>query len=196
MTAVGAESEVVSIGVTGHRFLRDKSVLCAGLIEAMDMIKSAFPGRVFNVISPLAEGADRLVADLILKYPGAKLIVPLPLSKSEYMLDFAAGDSRAEFMRMLDLADEVIQLPPTRCRNAACEALGLYVLEHCDFLIALWDGAATRGRGGTAEIIALALEIGKPVCHIWAGNNSPDLKKRTEVGNMHGRLRCFNFPGE
>ena len=67
MTAVGAESEVVSIGVTGHRFLRDKSVLCAGLIEAMDMIKSAFPGCVFNVISPLAEGADRLVADLILK---------------------------------------------------------------------------------------------------------------------------------
>lgn len=185
--------ENVKIGVTGHRYLRDEALLRAVLTEAIETIKSRLPGRVFTVISPLAEGADRLAAAVILELPGAKLVAPLPLPRDEYMKDFDSAESRAEFLRMLDLAGEAVTMPPAASRNEAYEAAGFYVLENCDILFALWDGEKSRGRGGTAEIVAAALERGKPVCHILAGNSSPDKKNRTDVGEMHGRLRWFNF---
>ncbi len=194
MKEAGAEPAVLNIGVTGHRFLRDENKLRECLTNAVDRIRKVFPGRSFVLLSSLAEGADRLVADVILEYPGARLIVPLPLSQSEYMQDFADADSRSEFLRMLEQAHEVIQLPPALIRSQAYEAAGLYILRCCDLLVALWDGEASRGRGGTAEMVARALEGGKPVCHIWAGNNSPEREKRTDVKEKHGRLRCFNFP--
>ncbi len=192
----GTSPETLSIGITGHRFLRDGSILRAGLIEAVQRIKGVFPGRLFTVLSPLAEGADRLAAGVLLQQPGARLVVPLPLSRDEYMKDFDTAESRSAFLRMLGLAADVVTLPPATSRNEAYEAAGLYVLEHCDLLVALWDGADSRGRGGTAEIVAAALKSGKPVCHIWAGNNSPVKGKRTDVGEKHGRLRWFNFPAE
>jgi hypothetical protein len=36
-------------------------------------------------------------------------------------------------------------------------------VESSDVLLALWDGGASRGRGGTAEIVAYARERGVPV---------------------------------
>jgi hypothetical protein len=192
--AAGAKSPYLNIGVSGHRFLRDWNALKGGLVSAVATISELFPGRLFNLISPLAEGADRLVADVIIRYPGAKLVVPLPLPRSEYMKDFTAPGSKEEFLRMLKTAAEIILLPPEHCREAAYEAAGLYVLKHCEILIALWDGVSARGRGGTGDIIARAVAGGKPVCHIWAGNSSPEEARFTDAGGKHGQVRWFNFP--
>ena len=194
MTKVsGKETAALRIGVTGHRYLRDEGTLRAGLTDALRKIKKVYPGSSFILTSPLAEGADRLVADVFMQHPGVKLVVPLPMPRSEYMEDFADANSQEEFLRLLGLADEVILLPAEPSRDAAYEAAGLYVLEHCDLLVALWDGVAARGRGGTGEIVARAVASGKPVCHIWAGNNHPDERKHTDVDKKHGQYRWFNF---
>jgi hypothetical protein len=39
---------------------------------------------LFSVLSPLAEGADHLIAREVLKIPGALLEVVLPLEKEKY----------------------------------------------------------------------------------------------------------------
>ncbi len=186
----------VRIGVTGHRYLRDEKKLRGGLVKAMHRIQKATPGCLLAVLSPLAEGADRLAAEVVLQYPGAKMIVPLPLPPSEYIQDFTSADSKKEFLRMLDLAEEVILLPPAPTREAAYKAAGDYILQHCHILVAFWDGEASRGHGGTGEVAASALDSGKPVCHIWAGNNAPHEKERTDVGEKHGRVRWLNFPAK
>ncbi len=192
----GENPAALSIGVTGHRFLRDENVLRRGVTAALDQIVKIFPGRSITVLSPLAEGADRLVVDVIRHDAGVRLVAPLPLPRDDYLQDFATAESKREFLQMLERADEVIQLPRVSVRDAAYEAVGVYVLENSDILLALWDGEESRGRGGTAEIIARAVESGKPVAHIWAGNNAPDENKRTDVGEKHGQIRWFNLPGE
>jgi CTP synthase (UTP-ammonia lyase) len=47
---------------------------------------------------------------------------------------------------------------PAEARKKAYEIVGHHVVNHCDVLIALWDGRPSRGRGGTAEIVAYARE--------------------------------------
>jgi hypothetical protein len=37
------------------------------------------------------------------------------------------------------------------------------MLQASDVLLALWDGQAARGRGGTAQVVAEARELGLPV---------------------------------
>ena len=43
---------------------------------------------------------------------------------------------------------------------------GRATVAHCDVLIAVWDGLRARGRGGTADIVQLALARGTPIVHI------------------------------
>jgi hypothetical protein len=57
------------------------------------------------VLSALAEGADRLVAQRVLTRANARLIVPLPLARDEYMQDFESDESKREFLDLLARAD-------------------------------------------------------------------------------------------
>jgi hypothetical protein len=75
----------------------------------------------------------------------------------------------------------------------SAEKTGFYIAEHSDVMIGVWDGLPSQGRGGTAEVVALARTLGKPICHIWAGNYKKDPDKRTDVGQKHGTVEYINF---
>src|SRR5215831_9555464 len=173
---------MVAIGVTGHRTLADLDRITAGVAEALRHIEQAFPGQPLTVISSLAEGADRLVVHQVLARPKARLVVPLPLPQSDYLTDFESAASQEEFLRLLDQAAEVLELPPVPTRNAAYEAAGNYVLEHCDVLIAIWDGQDAQGQGGTATIVAQARQRGLSIVWVHAGNRNPGTHEPTSLG--------------
>jgi hypothetical protein len=167
---------VIRVGVTGHRSLPDEAAIARAVEEALDSIKEKWSAEdnsapVILLISPIAEGADRLVAREVLKDPTARLKVVLPFPKEDYMNDFETSDSKKEFETLLSRADEVITLPATITRNEGYEQVGLYVLNNCDVLIAIWDGEASRGQGGTAEIVAEARNRGLPL--IWIRTKGP-----------------------
>ena len=64
--------------------------------------KNATPVQ-FVIISPLADGADRIFTDAIwAAEPDAKLIVPLPFEKEEYESTFFDQDSIRDFNRYLE----------------------------------------------------------------------------------------------
>jgi len=105
-------------------------------------------------VSPLAEGADRLVAEQALTQSEATLVVPLPLPYEQYIQDFHAAPSRRQFDRLIALASRVTLLPPTSTRTEAYEQVGRYVVDHSDVVIAVWDGQQAQGRGGTADVVA------------------------------------------
>ena len=187
------EPERIVIGVTGHRILTELDRVRAGVDEALARIEQAFPGRPLTVLSALAEGADRLVAQQILRRPGARLVVPLPLAKADYMADFASPKSKQEFLSLLGRADEVVELPPARAREHAYDAAGNYVLEHSNVLLAVWDGRPAQGQGGTGAIVARARERSLPLVWVHAGNRRPGTLEPTSLGAEQGMVTFERF---
>jgi hypothetical protein len=155
--------------VTGHRELPDQAALCTQVRRVLERIAELFPPTdatpvVFTVVSPLAEGADRLVAEEVLKLPGSKrpeLEAALPLPPDEYRRDFTS--SGASFDKLLETAVVVWIAPDVLTREEGYERAGKFVVDRSDVLIALWDGQMARGQGGTAEAVAYAAEQGVPV---------------------------------
>jgi hypothetical protein len=177
---------MVIIGVTGHRILMELQKIQVGVDDALCRIAHTFPGQPWTVLSALAEGADRLVVQRVLARCQARLVVVLPLAKGEYLADFPSAASRQEFLALLDRADEVIALPPAPTRNAAYEAAGHYMLEHCEVLLAIWDGQQAQGQGGTGGIVAQARQRRLPLAWVHAGNRKPGTQKPTSLGAEQG----------
>ena len=124
---------------------------------------------ILRLVSPLAEGADRLVADEGLK-AGYKLYAPLPFAKAEYERDFP--DSRDGFRALLGRGEQ-LELDGDRANAESYREVGRYVVRNCDLLIAIWDGEKAHGPGGTAEIVQFAVNANLPVWWIDARGTSP-----------------------
>ena len=157
---------MVAVGVSGHKDLIDLEAVTNAIDEALRTILAAYGDDSLQVISPLAEGADRVVAWRAMENYVGRLVVPLPLEMSDYMLDFKSISSKAEFIILLEQADQVFELPAEDTREACYLAAGMYVLDHSDVLIAVWDGAPARGTGGTAEIVTEARKRGMPLAWV------------------------------
>ncbi len=126
----------------------------------------------FVVISALAEGADRIVAESGLA-AGYTLEAVLPFARDEYAHDFETADSRAAFDRLLGVASSVFELNGgADARPRAYEAAGLVMLANVDLLIAIWDGEQPEGFGGTGEIVSRAIADGIPI--VWINPTTPD----------------------
>jgi len=199
------------IGVTGHIGLdpdtTKMNALLGGVAEVITYLERVFPNSDWIVISSLAMGADRLLTEALLTQRGSRLVAVLPMPQNEYAKDFGATDDlridpvgaarRQEFYDWLkERAVEVIELPLAPTREKSYQKAGFFIADHCNVLMAVWDGLPAQGTGGTAEVVHRAVSVGKPVCHVWAGNYKHDPKKRTNVGKKHGSVRCMNFPGQ
>lgn len=126
----------------------------------------------FVVISSLAEGADRIVAESG-RAAGFALEAVLPFARAEYARDFHTPDSRAAFDRLLADAASVFELDgPADARPYAYEAAGLVMLANVDLLIAIWDGQQATGFGGTGQIVSRAIADGIPV--VWIDPANPE----------------------
>jgi len=154
------------VAVTGHRDLLPAELPAIRKLvrEFLSRLRDDYPNRMVAVMSPLAEGADRIVAEeaITLRMP---LIVPLPMARELYVLDFATQESRDHFERLCAAAVEVFELPLTpgntpssireqgknRARQYA--QAGVFLCAHCHVLIALWDGKPTHQLGGTSQVV-------------------------------------------
>lgn len=160
------------VGVTGHRTFDGGDEVARQVDAVLDRLWAdhgpidRHPTHLDptdEVWSALAEGADRMVAERLLAR-GAVLVALLPLEPDDYRDDFGDPASVAEFDRLLGAATEVrVARPSDPTREAAYEAAGLEMLDAVDVLVALWDGAPQRGRGGTGAIVAEARRRGLEV---------------------------------
>jgi len=176
---------MLCIGITGHRFLAESAKLLEGMRLVCEQIESRFPGSSWLVVSPLAEGADRLVTHYLLDR-GARLQVPLPMPLEAYLKDFPEPASRQEFLNLMARATGVVQLPPSVTREAAYQQVGRYILQNCDVLIALWNGQAAQGQGGTGEIVAEARQLALPIAWVHCGNRKPGTHEPFSLGSEQG----------
>ena len=150
------------VGVTGHRdLIPDEIPLLRKRVQSFfETLRQLFPGMPIMVITPLAEGADRLVAD-VAKELGMSLVILLPMARHLYQADFRS-ESLAEFQEMMDLG-EIVELPlvgkaaedlrERAVRDLQYAQLGAYLAAHCHILLALWDGKVSTSTGGTGHVV-------------------------------------------
>ncbi len=178
---------VVRVGVTGHRPNRLQSASMDMLQQRIgevlatikDMVKLirqeatayyADTPPVLRLISPLAEGADRIVAQEAINI-GCELQCPLPFEQKQYEKDFVLAESLTEFQNLLNQATAVLELDGQVIdKDSAYHAVGKMVLNQCDILIAVWDGNEASGAGGTAQIVEEAHTNMIPTIWIKASN--------------------------
>ena len=155
----------LTVGVTGHRDLVEKELpaLREQVRAFFVNLDEEFPGLDLQLISPLAEGADQLVAEVALEL-GIPLIVPLPMEQAEYEKDFNTPAGVENFRRLLEGA-RVIPLPlvpgssheallhDATARDWQYAQLGVFVSNHCQVLLALWNGKPDTQTGGTAGVV-------------------------------------------
>jgi hypothetical protein len=150
-------------GVSGHRDLvrTDLSELRKQLQTVFSHFRSAYPNASFELLSPLAEGADRVAAEVALA-SGIKLAVPMPMVQADYERDFTTAESLSEFRRLLATAksqwelreDQPNQslLSDSNRRTQRYAAVGDFIARTSHVLILLWDGRDNQKVGGTAWV--------------------------------------------
>ena len=154
------------IGITGHRDIldADKDILKNKIKDIFNELKKKYPNTPLLLLTPLAEGADRIAAMAAIEM-NIKYIVPLPLPCDEYINDFPG--TKDEFDDLLNnknsLGHFVVspmdesELKQCRtdphARDKKYESVGIFVAKHCQILIALWDGVTYNNLiGGTSNI--------------------------------------------
>ena len=210
----------IRLGVTGHRELQDEEILKEKVRDVLekkiyDLFDEDSKKRIrscpntpirFSILTPLAEGADRLVAKEALKFPDSRIEVVLPLAKEDYLEDFETAESRTEFEDLFKKARRPITLEKSglkgqysggnlkEVRHQAYEDVGRYVVDKCDVLVALWDVQNLRGKGGTGEVIEYAKKKQRPV--ITVSTKPPyDISMRKGHGlngSSVSRIEMFN----
>ena len=174
---------VFSVGVTGHRSevlekgnvedlrkrVRDSLLLLEQSARALlEQARECFaegPARL-RFVSPIADGADQIAASIALEL-GWELQAVIPFARDVYRASLANDAGRERFDRLVEQAYCVLELPGDL--NDSVDAyvmIGRATVAHCDALIAIWDGEPPRGRGGTAEVVQLALSRGTAVVHV------------------------------
>ena len=149
------------VGITGHR------VLPRAVEQLVDAALRDVVGRYTDDelvgVSALAEGADTLFARAVLD-AGGSLVAIVPARRYRTALPAA---HRPVFDALLARAKQVIALDREDSTGTAYMDAGLRMLNEIDLLVAVWDGQAARGLGGTAQLVDAAKRLPLPVTVIW-----------------------------
>lgn len=160
----------IIIGVTGHRDIpsEDAEILRTAVHKFLMQLQSEYPKTPFKLISGLAEGADRLVAEVALDV-GFDILAALPMPQTDYEQDFESIQSIEQFRQFIAKAESCFVVPqesgyidPKMTRDLCYLALGRYIAQHAQIVVALWDGISEQTMadgskkiltGGTADVV-------------------------------------------
>lgn len=148
----------VCVGVTGHRHLDQTQLgaLRARVRSTLKELQSGLPHTPLVLLNALAEGADQLVAEVAIEL-GIALIVPLPMEPLRYATTFEEAEAAERMATLLESSSASCVLGKAEDSDAACFIkLETYLAQHAHLLVALWDGKAERGEGGTASVVETA----------------------------------------
>ena len=160
------------------------------------------------MISPLAKGADRIVAQAVLERRTGRLHAITPFVKADYEKDFTETGDLEQFRELWDKASEKHELGcdygdvlPSDTetekqnkqilRNEGYLRVGRETVDACEILIAIWDGESAAGKGGTGDVVAYAIERGRAV--FWIDVNNPPaaakmIVQKSSDGELDGPL--------
>ena len=177
--------KTIYICITGNRDIsNEQSIFIKKNIE--DFLKKSLENKnleEITILTPLADGVDRIIADVVLdSFFDMKILVPLPFGEEIYKNTFGKGlkinnisqeESIKEYENLLEKIkkhnkcdDIYINLKfdkenylnqnmdeQRKIRNEQYTLLGEYLIEKSDILIAVYDKNREIKKGGTIEIV-------------------------------------------
>jgi hypothetical protein len=181
------------IGAIGHRDLLPSEIPqhAQRIRDFLVSLQQRYPDLRVTLLTSLADGADRLVAD-VAKSQAIPVVYVLPMPTDLYERDFTP-ESLAEYRQLLN-SGNVLTLPlvrgntaadvthPGAARDLQYAQLGAFIAAHCHILLALWDGQVTGPAGGTAQVIRFhqddympGLSSGEPRTRLDDADDESDL---------------------
>jgi FtsH-binding integral membrane protein len=148
------------VGFSGHRQLADPIGTARAITAALALLRQEAPGEWIG-LSSVATGSDQLFVEQVMNL-GLSWHAILPLPRAEFEKDFAPADW-VNVERLLTRAGHLLVINENGSREDAYLDCGMETVNGADVLIALWDGEAARGKGGTADVVEYAKSIGKPM---------------------------------
>jgi uncharacterized phage-like protein YoqJ len=177
--------KTIYIGIAGNRDIsNEQSIFIKENIE--NFLKKSLENKSFEeivVLTPLADGVDRIIADVVLdNFSDMRILIPLPFSENLYKNTFGKGlkinnisnessikdyEDLLEKIKKHNKCDDVyINLKfekenylnqnidkQREIRNEQYALLGEYLIEKSDILIAVYDRNREIKKGGTIEIV-------------------------------------------
>jgi hypothetical protein len=154
--ASSEESAILKVGISGHQ-KREGADWVWVEQELMRVLAGSAP--LLEGWTSLATGADQVFARAIL-YCRGSLVAVVPIIGYERF--FEQGEDLLEYHRLRAASRRVIQLDNPE-PNYAFLAAGRHIVDECASLIAIWDGALSKGLGGTADVVAYAQSLGRAI---------------------------------
>lgn len=156
----------ITVGIIGHLDIIPTDIHKKQIQTLFRELAGNYPNSPVHLISSIAEGADRFVANIFLdmkndneKYRDRfELIVPMPFSADEYKEDFD-NYSDKEFDKLLKQAKRSFIVNENETNASRPEKYlqtGKLVADTSLILIAMWDGRIGK-TGGTADIVKYKL---------------------------------------
>ncbi len=153
------------VGVAGHRDPLPAQIpaIRAAVAALFRQLIDAHPAVRIQLICPMADGADLLVADVALDM-GIDILALLTFPEDICRADLHQDSARAVFDRVLARAERLeLPLAPgvTReslehgspDRDRQYQRAALVLATYCSLLIAIWDGRPTAHAAGTARVV-------------------------------------------
>jgi hypothetical protein len=145
------------VGVVGHRYLANQQTeefVTLACVRLLGKLKAMH--RDLLALSAIAQGSDSIFAEAALAC-SAQLHIVRPFDS--YAADFADAKSHERYERLRTAARCEIAIPyATRGPDAYAAAMH-WIIAHSQIVVAVWDGLAGGGIGGTADTVErLALE--------------------------------------
>ena len=148
------------VGFTGHRHLGDLVAVREIVREELERLRHEIDGGIAGY-SSAAIGADTLFAEAC-QAEGIPWIATLPFSPADFRKDF--NESQWSYAsELLRGAAEIEICGTADDRTASYLRCGLKTVDQADLVMAVWDRNPARGVGGTAEVVAYARMLNKPL---------------------------------
>jgi hypothetical protein len=151
------------VGMTGHQGLPPATteLVTVALRETLARYQPSLVG-----VTMLGPGADQLFARVVLEQGGALYVVQ-PTQGMQYRDSFEDPEARHGYTELHAHATYFEALEHTASTEQAHMDAGRVVVDRSSVLVAVWDGQPARGLGGTADVVAYAHQLGRPVEVIW-----------------------------
>jgi hypothetical protein len=153
------------IGVVGHRDLVADEIplIRAAVARLLERLHKENPDVPLRLLCSMAAGADLLVADVAAEI-GIEIVALLPYARALCRKDLESEAERRNFDRLCDLSDVVeLSVPDhaeaqdversNEARDRQLQRAGALIARYSGLMIAVWNGADTDFRAGTARAI-------------------------------------------
>lgn len=150
----------IYVGITGHRDIENEEQIMDQIITILKRILQQYPSSPIVLLTPLAEGTDRVAAKAVnkMRLPRISYSVLLPMNENEYKATFSDETSINAYEHLKKKAIGCYQVPiksGTQIKDVTKKEerhskyfanMGAYLSLNTQILIAVWNGEEEKER--------------------------------------------------